>query len=87
VRDEERRGHPSLVTDDLKEKVKSRILENRRYKTSELQELFSVQVRRSDQETKNVSQDWLKGLAASFLRNAYESCSNCMVTMWRRNLM
>jgi len=70
VRNEERRGHPSLVTDNLKEKVKSRILENRRYKISELQELFSVQVRRSDQETKNVAQDWLKGLAASF----FEGC-------------
>jgi hypothetical protein len=38
VRNEERREHPFLVTDDLKEKVKARILENRRYKITELQE-------------------------------------------------
>ena len=66
VRNEERRGHPSLVTDDLKQNLKARILENRRYKISELQELFPGQIRRGDQETKKVAQDWLKVLAASF---------------------
>ena len=54
-----------MVTDDLKEKVMARILENMRYKISELQEHFSDQIRRSDQETKGVAQDWLKGLAAN----------------------
>jgi transposase len=40
VRNEERRGHPSLVTDDLKEKLKAKTLEKSRRKISELQEII-----------------------------------------------
>jgi len=81
VRNEKRRGHPSLVTDDLKEKVKARTLEKRRCKISELQELFfSGQIRRSDQQTKIVAQVWLKGLAASVFE---ERVRKVAPTVWR----
>ena len=58
VHDEEGSGPPSLVTDDLKEKVTAKICENRRFTIFELRELFLAgRSLTSDRETKDVVQD------------------------------
>ena len=62
--DEERRA--LAVTNDLKETVNARLLENRRFTNSELGNIFLAgQSQGSDQEAQ--VQGWLKGLAAIFL--------------------
>jgi hypothetical protein len=42
VHDEERNGHPSLVTDDLKQTANTKIRESRRFTISPPQEIFGL---------------------------------------------
>jgi hypothetical protein len=67
VHEERRIGRPSLVTDDIKEKVNVKILKNSRFTISPPHDIFGIlRILRSGQDTKYVVQDLLKGLESNF---------------------
>ena len=77
--------------DDLKEHKSVKIREKRRFTISESKESFLVdQSLRSDKATKNVVQDWLKGLAASSIEEGIQKLiprkDNAVIHMAKLNV-